>query len=130
MRSATGSTPRTARAWSCRAPILRRVVAAATLCGAGSFDDAGALAGAVPGIGDLTEDQLHRLDSWLSGLYPPDAGQRWGSLQPDRLGEYLIATTLPEVPGLLGALLTATDAARLHRALTILGRALGNPASA
>ena len=110
--------------------ILRRVVAAATLCGAGSFGDASALAGAVPGIGDLTEDQLHRLDRWLNGLYPPDVGQRWGSLQPDRLGEYLIATTLPEVPGLFGALLTATDAARLHRALTVVGRALGNPALA
>ena len=110
------------------ATILRRVVAAATLCGAGSFDDASALFGAVPGTGDLTQDQLHRLDSWLSGLYPPDTGQRWGSLQPDRLGEYLIATTLPDVPGLLGALLTATDAARHHRALTILARALGNPA--
>ena len=78
------------------ATVLRRVVAAATLCGASSFDDAGALAGAVPGTGDLTQDRLHRLDSWLSGLYPPDTGQRWGSLQPDRLGEYLIATTLPD----------------------------------
>jgi tetratricopeptide (TPR) repeat protein len=107
---------------------LRRLVATATLCGAGSFADASALASAVPGSSDLTQDQLHRLDSWLGGLYPPDSGQRWGSLQPDRLGEYLIATTLPEVPGLLSALLSPTDAARHHRALTMLARVLGNPA--
>ena len=149
------------------APILRYLVATATLRGAGLFEDAtSALASAVPGTSDLTQDQLHRLDRWLEGLYPPDPGQRWGSLQPDRLGEYLIATTLPEVPGLLSALLAPTDAGssagksvpaadtssaarkaiewlrnrlsapsrpttsatRHHRALTILARALGNPA--
>jgi tetratricopeptide (TPR) repeat protein len=110
------------------ATTLRRVVATATLRGAGLFEDARALASALPGTRDLTQDQLHRLDHWLEGLYPPDSGQRWGSLQPDRLGEYLIATTLPEVPGLLSALLIPTDAARHHRALTILARALGNPA--
>jgi tetratricopeptide (TPR) repeat protein len=127
------------------APILRHVVATATLRGAGLFEDAtSALASAVPGTSDLTQDQLHRLDRWLEGLYPPNPGQRWGSLQPDRLGEYLIATTLPEVPGLLSALLAPTDAGssagksvpaaaaacatRHHRALTILARALANPA--
>ena len=109
-------------------PILRRVVAAATLCGAGSFDDVTTLAGSVPGSGDLTQDQLQRLDTWLSGLYPPEPGQRWGSLQPDRLGEYLIATTLPDQTGLIAALLTAADAARQHRALTILARAMANRA--
>ena len=91
------------------------------------IDDASTLAAAVPGAGDLTEDRLHRLDAWLGGVYPPDVAQRWGSLQPDRLGEYLIATTLPDLPGLLSALLTATDAGRVHRALNILARALGNP---
>lgn len=148
------------------ATTLRPLVAAATLCGAGSFADASALASAVPRTSDLSQDQLYRLDHWLRSLYPPESGQRWGSLQPDRLGEYLIATTLPEIPGLLGALLAPTDAgssagesvpapaaasaawkaiewlrnrpsapsrpttsaARHHRALTILARALGNPA--
>jgi tetratricopeptide (TPR) repeat protein len=110
------------------APTLRRVVAAATLCGAGSFDDARALAAALPGVDDLTSDHLQRLDSWLTGLYPPSPGQRWGSLEPDRLGEYLIATTLPVVDGLLGALLTATSPARHHRALTILAAAMSNSA--
>ena len=106
------------------------MVAAATLCGAGSFEDGTALFGVVPGTGDLTQDRLSRLDTWLGGLYPAEPGQRWGSLQPDRLGEYLIAAALPEISGLLGALLAATDAARQHRALTILARALANPALA
>jgi tetratricopeptide (TPR) repeat protein len=109
-------------------PVLRAVVAAGTLCGADSYDDVAALARVVPGIGDLTQDQLHRLDTWFSSLYPPDAGQRWGGLQPDRIAEYLIAATLPARPGLLANLVGTTESTRLHRVLTILARAMANNA--
>lgn len=107
---------------------LREVVSVATLCGARSFDDVSTLLGAVPGARDVSADTMRRLDTWLTGLYPSEAGQRWAGLQPDRLGEYLVADTLLHEPSLLHTVLNRTCPAQHHRALTILSRALGNPA--
>nr|WP_255525607.1 tetratricopeptide repeat protein [Mycolicibacterium sp. BK634] len=109
------------------APVLRRAVAAATLCGAESADDVLAVKDAVPGLRDLSEDQLLRLDQLLSSLYPPAPEQRWGTLQPDRIGEFLVAETLPVEPGVISNLLTGSNPSRAHGALTLLSRAMVNP---
>jgi tetratricopeptide (TPR) repeat protein len=119
--------------------IQRRAIAAACLCGAEDEEQARALLARVPGLADQTEDMRTRIASWLRDLYPPaypavagsDTGGRvWGSLQPDRLAEYLVATMLGDTPGLLDALLAVASRAQAHQALTVLTRAAVRHAAA
>ncbi|MBE3008890.1 tetratricopeptide repeat protein [Microbispora sp. NEAU-D428] len=113
---------------------LERAVAVAALCGAHEEDDGSAVLAQVPGLGDQSEDMRLRVARWVRDLYPPPStgpqqavpasgGSYWGSLQPDRLAEHLIARVVTERPALLTDLLTATSADQDHQALTVLSRA-------
>ncbi|WP_283134679.1 tetratricopeptide repeat protein [Rhizohabitans arisaemae] len=112
---------------------LRRAVAAAALCGAGSEPEALALLTRVPGLRDPDEDRRIRVYRWLRDLYPPPAdgsrrtgaaapGGVWGTLQPDRLAEHLIASVIDELPSFPGELLVGASAGQHHQALTVLSR--------
>jgi hypothetical protein len=114
---------------------LRRAVAAAALCGAGSETEALALLGCLPGLRDQDEDVRLRAARWLRDLYPaaalshtpavgPDepAGY-WGSLQPDLLTEHLVGSVVAAAPpDLLPSLLKQASADQEHQALTVLSR--------
>jgi hypothetical protein len=79
------------------------------------------------GLGDQTEDARRRVDRWLGAVYPPASGQRWGTVQPDRLAEHLAASVLTSNQELLaGSLAPATDD-QSGQALTLVTRALTNP---
>jgi len=101
--------------------LLRRAVAVATLAGARNKSEAAALLAAVPDWTDATGGARRSVARWLERLYP---GPDWlNPLQPDLLGEKLVATVLEELPELARAVLQiATDEAA-HRALTVLTRA-------
>ncbi|MFF4795443.1 hypothetical protein ACFY2M_38290 [Streptomyces sp. NPDC001276] len=116
--------------------IQRRAIAAACLCGADDEEQADALLARVPGLTDQTDDMRTRIASWLRDLYPPAytsahppaagssaADRVWGTLQPDRLAEYLVATVLGDTPRFLDALLAVASQAQSHQALTVLTRA-------
>ena len=111
---------------TCRQVDLDRAVAAASLCVAHDEEQAVALLASIPnppGTGRAVG--LARL---LRRLYPSRTSY-WGTLQPDLLGEELVArvTADPSLPGgpagLLGPLLATTGAPQAARALTVVATA-------
>ncbi|MGH8895498.1 MAG: trypsin-like peptidase domain-containing protein [Egibacteraceae bacterium] len=109
--------------------VLRRAVAVATLVGADGEAQAALLLAKVPDLCDASQALLRRdVAWWLHDLYP---GQEWlRPLQPDLLGETLVAQVLRECPELAHAVFADVAGARAERALTVLGRAARHQPSA
>ncbi|MFF4122128.1 tetratricopeptide repeat protein [Microbispora rosea] len=104
--------------------VLRRAVVAATLCSAINEDEAFYFLSRIPGFRDQSEDIKLKGAIWLHDLYALDMdGFFWGPLQPDRLGEYLIARALREEPDLLAYLVSSENKAAAYRSITVLARA-------
>jgi hypothetical protein len=105
---------------------LDRAVAAATLCGAQDEAQAVELLGRIPNL--PAPDQRVRLARLVRRLYPSRSGY-WAPLQPDLLGEELIAqvtsdpVTAGGPAGILAALLADATDQQIQRALTVLARA-------
>ncbi|WP_189213721.1 hypothetical protein [Actinokineospora fastidiosa] len=100
----------------------RRLVGIATLCQA---EDQRAAHDLLTRYADLragVDDRRDGVARWLASLYPAD-GMYWGSLQPDRLGEYLAATVITEDPLLPHDVLPGTTRRQGVRALRTLARA-------
>lgn len=118
-RNATAAGPNLAIA------SLREAVAAATLFGAANRAEARAVVDTLPGLAGQPEDLYHRAEVWLSDLYPgPDADVGgWQPLEPDRLGEHLVATELRRSTRFLSAALGRTSAGQHRRVFTVLDRA-------
>lgn len=112
-------------------PLLtrRRVVAAASLCGAETQDQAVDLLGRVTGIGHKDLDTKLRAALWVRDLYPPDSQDTttdsayWGSLQPDSLAEYLISVMFHKEPDSLQRWLSDAAPTQTRQALSVLARA-------
>lgn len=115
-------------------PVLREAVAAVTLFGARSNQQADNLIRLLPAVRERDFGYRRRVTDWLAHLYPDPSGA-WGVLEPDRLGEHLIAsvwadesTLLAAVkPHLLAPRSPAGDEMRLgeaqiHRMLIVLDR--------
>ncbi|MET7465233.1 tetratricopeptide repeat-containing serine protease family protein [Nonomuraea sp. NPDC005501] len=102
---------------------LERAIAAAALCGADDAAQAGATLEAVPGWDGTDADRREAAAGWIHGLYPAPAGEYWGALQPDRIGEHLVATVTRDTPELLNVLLPAATVEQRQRALEVLARA-------
>jgi Trypsin-like peptidase domain len=107
---------------------LAEAVTVATLCGAASRNESLTVLAALPGLRQRTEDDRKVVADWLGELYPAAAGHEWGGLQPDRVGEHLVAGTLARRPALLPELMTAASPAQQYQALIVLARAVTNPA--
>lgn len=106
------------------APVLRRVVAAATLCPASGEQDGARILSGVPDLADKDIATLRQFARWLHDLYPASVAY-YAPLQPDQLGEDLVARVVAETPDLLGSLLGTVDNDRVVNALTVLDRAQG-----
>jgi hypothetical protein len=100
------------------AGVLRQVVAAGALLGAGSQAQAVELLGRVPGAVASVPAAC-----WLRDLYPPEGeagGAEWlGSLRPERL----VVAQLTASPELAGRCLSGLDERQALRAVTLLGHA-------
>ncbi|MGI5417289.1 tetratricopeptide repeat protein [Actinomadura luteofluorescens] len=112
--------------------VVRRMVAAGALLGADSEAEAVDLLGRVPGA-----PRTVRLAHWLRDLYPPYPelpGTRYGHwlglLQPDRLAEHHTVTELTASPQLAEGCLSHLSDRQALRAVTLLGRASTEDASA
>jgi tetratricopeptide (TPR) repeat protein len=101
--------------------VRRRAVTLATLTTAASEGEAAALLAAVPDLADEGEGLRRRVAHWLSSLYPGEGFLR--PLEPDVLGEHLIALVLADTPELAEALIVRSAPNQLRRALTVLTRA-------
>jgi hypothetical protein len=97
-------------------------VAATTLWTADTEADALAIVAAVHGLRDLSEDRRSAAAHWLADLYPAE-GRFWGTLQPDRLGEYFVARTLALRPELLSTQVQVASQRQAEHALTVMTRA-------
>ncbi|MFD9880295.1 tetratricopeptide repeat protein [Streptomyces alboflavus] len=102
-------------------PLLRRAVAAATLCGAAGRDEARATLARLPHSGPVPVDEL---DEWLRRLYPAAQDRHWGGLHPDRVAEYQASQEVADDPELLVALLTGASDEQWTTAFTVLTRSV------
>lgn len=102
-------------------PLIHRVVAAATLCGATDEDEAMAVVARVPA---LDPGRQWELAEAIGRLYPGSGETYWGMLQPDRVAEFQASLVVAEVPGLLPALMTGAAPAQQVQALTVLSRSV------
>ena len=99
--------------------LRRRVVAVITLAGADTETEAADLLGLLPDLSDPSETgRRHAVARWGRDLYP---GPRWWNpLEPDLLGEYLVATELAGFGEVLGGVLQRVDPAALAQPLGCL----------
>ena len=105
---------------------MGEAAAVATLVEVGTQEDALELLRLLPPFADAKQAELVRLDTWLRLTYPPASGggARWGHLEPDRLGEHLIARLGGNAgPVLAWALAPGRDADLMLRTITTIGRA-------
>jgi tetratricopeptide (TPR) repeat protein len=107
--------------------VLAEAVVTATLCGAADYEEALAALAAVPTLRGRDQNGLIAVANWLRDLYPAPAGQLWGGLQPDRVGEHLVATSLTRAASPLKPLLAAARRPQQYQALTVLARTMANP---
>lgn len=107
------------------AVLQRRVVALATLAGAaGEREAAGLLALINELSGPETNERRHRLARWAHSLYPAaDPGVYWGPLEPDLLGEHLVARTFSDRPDILAGVLNRPSPPESSRPLDVYARA-------
>ncbi|MFE3166040.1 tetratricopeptide repeat protein [Streptomyces sp. NPDC059224] len=105
---------------------LNVLVAAATLCGAADMDEAVVTLERLPRDGVAAADRTDAA-RWLAGLYPSD-GRYWGTLQPDRLGEFLVGSVLAEEQRLLEWLLPTAGRRQVESAFHVLSRAVPHQA--
>lgn len=108
------------------APLSDRLLAVPTLLPARDRRQAVAAVAQVP---EVPGDGCLRIVTALCGFYPPEGEDTvWDPLQPDRLGEELVADVLlsPDQPeGSLELPLAGADAVQMKRALTVLARVAG-----
>jgi tetratricopeptide (TPR) repeat protein len=83
--------------------LRQRVVALVSLTGAASESEAAELLRLLPDLEDATAERRGRLARWAHDLYP---GPRWWNpLEPDRVGEHLVATCFAKYPQVLSGVL-------------------------
>jgi CO/xanthine dehydrogenase FAD-binding subunit len=79
----------------------------------------------IPHHHEEPESRLTAIARWLAQLYPATVGTgqiNIGPLEPDRLGEVLVADVLRRHPDLLATALGAASDRQVTQALTIAGR--------
>src|SRR5262249_11812163 len=104
--------------------LRRRVVALATLAGTGTSESETVAAGLLRLVPDLTEtieERRRALARWVHDLYPGLAW--WNPVEPDLIGEHLVATTYGNQPEVLAGVLTKRRADALVQPLRLLSRA-------
>jgi tetratricopeptide (TPR) repeat protein len=103
------------------AVLLERLVAIATLL---SADSEGQAAGHLRLLDDLCDAptlQRNRFARWVHAQYPGPGW--WNPLEPDLVGEHLVAKCFTDKPDVLRGALSAADSAEITRPLEVLGRA-------
>jgi tetratricopeptide (TPR) repeat protein len=105
-------------------PLRRRVIALATLAGVGGSEaetSAAQLLRLVPDLADASELTRRDLARWAHDLYPGPAW--WNPVEPDLIGEHLVATTYGDQPEVLAGVLTNRAPDALVQPLRLLVRA-------
>jgi tetratricopeptide (TPR) repeat protein len=116
---------RTARAAGlpARGPLVKPVVAAAVLIGAGSLTETAKMVTRVPALAEISVEQQDLWARWLYDLYPAGIDGKLGSLQPDLLAETHVVRQLASAPDLARSCLRDLTKEQAEHALTVLARA-------
>lgn len=104
----------------------REAVAAVVLVPVVSRDQAQQILGVVPALADQSVNEQRATAAWLRDLYPPGQDTYWGSLQPDRLAEYLVADVAAKSADFLSEVLSEAgrlSAEAVAHAITVVARA-------
>jgi hypothetical protein len=101
--------------------LPRRVAALATLATAETPALAVETLRLLPQLSDAPRERLDEISDWAHKLYP-GAGW-WNPLEPDRIGEHLVATAFREEPEIIAEVLATNRPERITWPLTILSRA-------
>ncbi|MFD6217484.1 hypothetical protein [Nocardia salmonicida] len=111
-----------ARSLEFRSPrTATQIVASATLWGAKKPIDAQRVVARTEGSSDMSRDGQYAVADWVAELYP-GSGEYWGSLEPDRLAEQLVAGQLLDDPEFFEAVASVATSDQFDRALTQLCR--------
>jgi tetratricopeptide (TPR) repeat protein len=102
--------------------LQRRIVALAALTAAGSEPRARELLSLITDFADAPAERRGTLARWAHELYPTGESF-WNPLEPDLLGEHLIAVTYAHEPAILAGVLQTDDPAALLRPLDVYARA-------
>jgi tetratricopeptide (TPR) repeat protein len=105
--------------------VRREVVALATLAGATNPAEAANVLALIPDLQDASAERRGTLSRWMHHLYP-SGSEWWNPLEPDVIGEHLVATTYAREPGVLAGVLARDNPAALVRPLTVFARAAPN----
>lgn len=101
--------------------LLERLVALATLTSADSENDAASRLRLLPDLVDAPAERRTRLARWVQEQYP---GPRWWNpLEPDLVGEHLVAHCFSSQLEVLQNVLQSSDPDDLTRPLEVLARA-------
>ncbi len=104
--------------------LLERLVALATLTYAENEADAADLLRLLPDLADAPTERRNRLARWIREQYP---GPRWWNpLEPDLVGEHLVAECFTDQPESLRTVLGGTHPDAITRPLEVLARAAGD----
>ncbi len=101
--------------------LLERMVALATLVKADSEAQAAERLRLLSDLRDAPAERRNRLARWVRAQYP--GPHWWGPLEPDLLGEHLVARCFNEQPEVLGGAIAAGEPEEITRPLEVLARA-------
>jgi tetratricopeptide (TPR) repeat protein len=101
--------------------LRRRIVALSTLTTPTDEGRAEDVLRLLPDLRSVDSERVRDLARWAAELYPATAF--WGALEPDLLGEHLVASTLREHPDVLSGVLEGSDPHGVVRALDVYARA-------
>ena len=101
--------------------LLERMVALATLVKAENEAQAAERLRLLPDLRDAPAERRNRLARWVRAQYP---GPRWWNpLEPDLVGEHLVARCFTEQPEVLAGAIAGEEPDEITRPLEVLGRA-------
>ena len=101
--------------------LRQRTVALTTLAGAASEGEAAELLRLLPDLADASAERRGRLARWAHQLYP--GPKWWNPLEPDLVGEHLVATCFSEHPRVLAGVLDRQDPQAVFQPLDLYARA-------
>ncbi len=101
--------------------LLESLVALATLVNADSQERAAERLRLLSDLSDASAERRNRLARWVRAQYP---GPRWWNpLEPDLVGEHLVARCFTEQPEVLGGAIAGSEPEETIRPLEVLARA-------
>jgi tetratricopeptide (TPR) repeat protein len=102
-------------------PLIERMVAIATLVNTDTEERAAELLQLIPDFTDASAERRRRLARWVAEQYP---GPRWWNpLEPDIVGEYLVARSSTEDSTAVSGVLLNAKPEEMTRPLEVLARA-------